>query len=284
MFKLRSLVLMIVIFCFSTNVLYGKIIEDKLEPALLEVKYKCKKVRDTLDIDNDFRIDYMKLQVGKSKSAFFSAELKYYDSLRYHNKEYDRFFFNNKEMRRKNARCSLLKVFKNYPEGKIRVHDHFDLCGWTIDEAWEKPIWSISDSTCNVLGYECVKAETDFRGRHWIAWFTFDIPLSDGPWKLCGLPGIILWAYDSKGHYSYEAIALNNEQIGNVEFFDYSYAERFTTTRQKGLTRKQKYIHEDIGYLIASSGMFGIKNDKVKKIDKIPHTNYDFEETDYPHE
>jgi len=44
----------------------------------------------------------------------------------------------------------------------------------------------------------CQKAEGDFRGRHYIAWFSNKILIPDGPWKLCGLPGLILEAYDEK--------------------------------------------------------------------------------------
>lgn len=50
------------------------------------------------------------------------------------------------------------------------------------------------DSTADVLGYECVMAESDYHGRRWRAWFSPDLPLPFGPWKLHGLPGLILKA------------------------------------------------------------------------------------------
>lgn len=58
-------------------------------------------------------------------------------------------------------------------------------------DGWE---WEISDSTRNVLGYECVKAFSDYHGRKWEAWFSPEIPINNGPWKLHGLPGLILEA------------------------------------------------------------------------------------------
>ena len=51
-------------------------------------------------------------------------------------------------------------------------------------------------------------ATTDFRGRHWTAWFATDIPVSDGPWKLGGLPGLILEAYDKGHQYTFTAVGL----------------------------------------------------------------------------
>lgn len=44
-------------------------------------------------------------------------------------------------------------------------------------------------------GYICTKAIARFRGRNYIAWFTPQIPLPYGPWKLIGLPGLILKVY-----------------------------------------------------------------------------------------
>lgn len=42
------------------------------------------------------------------------------------------------------------------------------------------------------MGYSCQKATTTFRGREFNVYFAKDIPIADGPWKLNGLPGLIL--------------------------------------------------------------------------------------------
>jgi GLPGLI family protein len=52
--------------------------------------------------------------------------------------------------------------------------------------------WQLIDSTKKVLGYDCRKAITKYRGRDYIAWFTTDLPFKAGPWKFNGLPGVIL--------------------------------------------------------------------------------------------
>lgn len=261
-----------------------EIVEKMLEPALLEVRYERRKVLDTLDIENDYRIDFLTLKIGKSKSAFYSAELKTVDSIEYRHGDRVLERMSNEEWNGFVANLPNDAVFKNYPEGKIRVLDRFDFSEWRIDEDWEKPVWNITDSISNFMGYECVMAETDYRGRKWIAWFTLDIPIADGPWKLSGLPGLILSAYDSMGHYQYKAVGINNQNIGYVEYFDYDAGGRIPITREKALPRKRKYLKEDVRYIVLSSGMYGITDPSIKRRNKIPHRNYDFEETDYPHE
>lgn len=56
--------------------------------------------------------------------------------------------------------------------------------------------WTLNDEFKIISGYNCQKATVNFRGRTYEAWFTTEIPLPYGPWKLGGLPGLILEAYD----------------------------------------------------------------------------------------
>lgn len=83
------------------------------------------------------------------------------------------------------------------------------------------PDWTMyEDSTITVLGMECKKATTNFRGRYWEVWYTEDIPISQGPWKLCGLPGMILKANCPK-FMLIEAISIKNKNLDPVTFYNY---------------------------------------------------------------
>lgn len=99
-------------------------------------------------------------------------------------------------------------VFTNLADKELTLYNMFgeDLGYYTepVDEmSWE----IVEDSTKIVLGYECIMAESDYHGRHWKAWFAPEIPLSFGPWKLRGLPGLILEA-DANGGFSFVATGL----------------------------------------------------------------------------
>ena len=54
--------------------------------------------------------------------------------------------------------------------------------------------WTLSDDTLTVSGYLCQQATATFRGVEWRVWYTEEIPSSAGPWRLRGLPGLIVKA------------------------------------------------------------------------------------------
>lgn len=61
--------------------------------------------------------------------------------------------------------------------------------------------WEIKPENKIISGYTAQKATTNFAGRKYIAWFTPEIPLSDGPYKFAGLPGLILELQDIEENY-----------------------------------------------------------------------------------
>lgn len=57
--------------------------------------------------------------------------------------------------------------------------------------------WKIEKEIKKIGNFTCKKATASFRGRNYTAWYTTDIALPFGPWKLNGLPGLILETYDT---------------------------------------------------------------------------------------
>lgn len=54
--------------------------------------------------------------------------------------------------------------------------------------------WTLCEERDMVCGYVCHRAKARFRGRDWDVWYAPTIPLHAGPWKLSGLPGLIMRA------------------------------------------------------------------------------------------
>ncbi len=92
---------------------------------------------------------------------------------------------------------------KDFNTGKISIRDSNmgDKYRYEVDMSDLK--WELKDSVKNILDYECQLAEADYHGRKWYAWFAPDIPVQDGPWQLCGLPGLIMQAYSDGRDYEF---------------------------------------------------------------------------------
>lgn len=76
------------------------------------------------------------------------------------------------------------------------------------EEPLERPEWKIEAEQEEIIGYKCQKATAGFKGRKWTVWFAVDIPISEGPWKLWGLPGLILKAEDAEKQYTFTCIEI----------------------------------------------------------------------------
>ncbi len=102
-------------------------------------------------------------------------------------------------------------VLKNFPnKGKVTVTEQV-VETLLYEEDMPKFSWKLTNKDTTILGYKCFEATTNYRGRTWRAFYTPDIPISEGPWKLCGLPGLILFAADSLNQFCYEGVGMTNE-------------------------------------------------------------------------
>jgi|GEM_PF-672376 len=67
--------------------------------------------------------------------------------------------------------------------------------------------WQITNQKKRIGDLNCIGAVGVFGGRTYDVWFTPDIPVSLGPYKLMGLPGLILEARSRDGRVSYEFLS-----------------------------------------------------------------------------
>jgi len=126
----------------------------------------------------------------------------------------------------------------------------------TVEET-PKINWQIVKETKTVKDLNCTKAIANFRGIDWEIWFTNEIPLPYGPWKLQGAPGLIVEANtaDKKIHFLLNTIQYNKilpeiklpnlkeidlkeyvdllDEIGNYEY----YEDRNTKVSKQSNTR-----------------------------------------------
>lgn len=126
-------------------------------------------------------------------------------------------------------------------------------CGniYYIKEITPKIEWKISRDSKEIGKFTCKKATTFFRGRQYTAWFTNEIPVPFGPWKLQGLPGLILEAYDTEKyvHWYFKNVeypSKTKEAIKyltipqNKEILNYNEFKKFQTNQIEKVGDKLK--------------------------------------------
>lgn len=83
-------------------------------------------------------------------------------------------------------------------ESKYLRTDNIASTYYLIEEKYPRLAWTISEETKEIGGYPCQKATTQFAGRNYTVWFAPALPFPYGAWKLHGLPGLVLEAFDEK--------------------------------------------------------------------------------------
>lgn len=134
-------------------------------------------------------------------------------------------------------------VFTNLADNGVTLYGKFGEDQGFYTEPIDELNWTIvEDSTTTVLGYECIMAKSDYHGRHWKAWFTPEIPIPFGPWKLRGLPGLILKA-DADGGFSFVATGLERtDRIITPMYLQEDYSK---VDRLKALDNAEYYMNNE---------------------------------------
>ena len=76
--------------------------------------------------------------------------------------------------------------------------------------------WTVTDEKRVIGNISCQKATAWVKGRLYDAWFASSLPFSTGPWKLHGLPGLILEAYDQKKQVQFRFVSIENIEGQNL--------------------------------------------------------------------
>jgi GLPGLI family protein len=102
--------------------------------------------------------------------------------------------------------------------------------------------WEIGNSRRDILGYNCQSAKLKFGGRNYVAWFTDEIPIPDGPFVFQGLPGLIVSIRDTKYHHNFELKSFMARGANVNEDNPYDNELYIQTTKEKFLRSKKDYF------------------------------------------
>ena len=170
---------------------------QKPDTAQVLVHYKFSHVRDTNNLAHPYT-ENMVLFVGKAAGSYRS---------------YDR------QLQNQLYRKQMQEAITNSADGNIRLDHKINASGteyyqfinnrklvrrevmmnaYIVNDVLPVINWHISTEKANFAELHCQKATCHFKGRDYTAWFCPDLPVRVGPWKLNGLPGVIVEAYDAK--------------------------------------------------------------------------------------
>ena len=143
--------------------------------------------------------------------------------------------------------------------GKEAVH---------IEEDLPSLNWNITNEKKMIGSFETVKATVDFRGRNFSVWFSPELGHRVGPWKLNGLPGTILEAYDQAREIVFSMHKINYKPTTLT----------FEITGEK--VNLEEYYQKEINYPFEMIKRLQAKAGRGSGI-KITAVNYNFLEKDY---
>ena len=103
-------------------------------------------------------------------------------------------------------------IVSGYPEGKRTIHEAIaPYCYETVED--KEPIeWTLNEADSD-SGFVYKRATGEYRGKKWDVLYGENIPTTAGPWKLHGLPGLIVSATDNDSTHTFKFVALYNDSL-----------------------------------------------------------------------
>ena len=174
-----------------------------------------------------------------------------------------------------NARkYNLPTIFVGYPDGQMSSFDKITPNRYFYSEPLPDFSWQLSSDTLTVGGYLCQKAVGQYGGRTWTVWFAEDIAVSYGPWKLRGLPGMILKAEDKDGIFHFNLAGLLRRPAAikylSMDHYSKTSREKFIANKNKIFCNK-KYVQQPNYYIPQGTyEQLGVKEMWAKGDDYTP--------------
>lgn len=229
--------------------------------------------------DADVTNQYILLTDG-TRSKFYSPKTEFIDSIESTPEGFEQFNTIKRICYEKKQADQIPRVDGSFyittTDDNIRTYDIASATKFHFDEPLRPIIWTISDSTKTILGYECVKATAHTHGREWTGWFAPEIPIRQGPWKLHGLPGLILEA-NSEG-YQYNFIANRIERSKNPQFKVYG-ADKWEPIKREEFWQLRRSCLENPSRSTQGANAIVFKNKTYSQY--LPKEIVDYIETDY---
>ncbi|QQL50133.1 GLPGLI family protein [Mucilaginibacter ginkgonis] len=180
----------------------SQVFAQKPEPVVLQVVYKFTHQYDTTDV-NRIKVENYVLLVGQTSSAYKSFDRVIQDSIAQASYKLTGMMGGAAGLKRTNSD----ELYFYFSPEKAYLKTGL-LGNYIIERPFNKLQWSILKETKRIANLVCQKATASYMGRKYTAWFDTEYPFKAGPWKLHGLPGLIVSAADETGRIRFELASI----------------------------------------------------------------------------
>lgn len=223
------------------------------DTALYKISYTFVYAYDTADGNKKFT-ENMNLYIGSSYSVFRDVDYEIYE--REQEKEKQQIMAQlkthdlSKPITRSAAANKIPKteLFKKTTGNVLYKKEVLVGKDYIIEDDLPKINWKIESETRMFGALKGQKATGAFRGRHYTAWFAPQLPVRAGPWKLYGLPGIILEASDEKKEIVFTFAGF--EKLSRKTAIVITYPQRAIKTTAQDYEKMRNLYLEDPGAFI----------------------------------
>lgn len=189
-------------------------LREKADTMAMRIMYRLEYAIDTLSVKCLYE-PYM-LEIGRKLTHYYSYNAYIRDSVQSEvytfekSKGMNAFTDITSSVIPEDQTATYYEIFRCIPSSSRYVLLRVENIDYCYSEKAEQTAWRLTERTDTVCGYRCQVAEGQLNGRQWTVSFSTEIPYPYGPWKLEGLPGLILKAEDSEGLFRWEAVGLEN--------------------------------------------------------------------------
>lgn len=257
--KINSMKIFIIFSLILSSTLYAQV--DSLR-SQYEVIYSVKFLSDTLN-KNSVREENLSLLIKDQQSLFRSTKKAYSDSIAMDigKKAWDRPIDGRIILNMKNVPLVYFKSEVFYNDRQQIIYK--DLMGTRLSYPLHDIIqWKIETETKVIESYLCKKATGKYNNRNYVAWFTQEVPIPDGPYVFKGLPGLILEVYDTRDYYHFSMQSITQTTKPMLPMKDV-----FATVYSNFLKARKNILDNPVGALSRQTG-YNIKPEDALRINE----------------
>lgn len=234
---------------FATAIIMAAGVAYASSPALYECVYRYKSIGSGQGQETAESTDCI-LLIGEKQSKFYDYSVFRVDSVSAIPNALEETVNQLQTESLRSATYFDQEVNTSLTDNKLTVFSDMPPVRYRYEEKLPLINWELTDDTDTICGYVCRKGIGEYGGRKWAAWYADEIAVSFGPWKVCGLPGLVLKAEDETGQHSFQAIVFRQ---GSGEMKPSKIPDQVSIKHDKFIELKNRYDRDPFSQIDTES-------------------------------